>query len=114
MTFWAHEGEWTFQEAALHGSSYYDLPGIPRWFTGISAWTMYITCAVASPITGYHGCSATIVILVGSRAHAVAWLPCVRLVLWDEDQCCPRFISRREFSHTDPRRVGVWRRFASG
>ena len=21
MTFWAHEGEWTFQEAALHGSS---------------------------------------------------------------------------------------------
>ena len=33
MTFWAHEGEWTFQEAALHGSSHYDLPGILRWFT---------------------------------------------------------------------------------
>src|SRR3984893_3600248 len=27
-TFWAHNGEWTFQEAALHGSSHYDLPGI--------------------------------------------------------------------------------------
>ena len=29
MTFWAHDGEWTFQEAALHGSSHYDLPGVP-------------------------------------------------------------------------------------
>jgi omega-6 fatty acid desaturase (delta-12 desaturase) len=33
MTFWAHDGEWTFQEAALHGSSHYDLPRILRWFT---------------------------------------------------------------------------------
>ena len=23
MTFWAHDSEWTFQEAALRGSSYY-------------------------------------------------------------------------------------------
>jgi omega-6 fatty acid desaturase (delta-12 desaturase) len=33
MTFWAHEADWTFEEAALHGSSHYDLPGILRWFT---------------------------------------------------------------------------------
>ena len=33
MTFWAHEGGWSFEEAALHGSSHYDLPGILRWFT---------------------------------------------------------------------------------
>src|ERR1700752_4748300 len=32
-TFWAHEDGWSFQEAALHGSSHYDLPGVLRWFT---------------------------------------------------------------------------------
>src|ERR1700738_4124776 len=32
-TFWAHEDRWSFQEAALHGSSHYDLPGILRWVT---------------------------------------------------------------------------------
>lgn len=32
-TYWAHESNWTLQQAALHGSSYYELPGILRWFT---------------------------------------------------------------------------------
>lgn len=32
-TYWAHEPNWTLQQAALHGSSYYELPGILRWFT---------------------------------------------------------------------------------
>ena len=32
-TFWARDGEWTLHEAALYGSSHYDLPGILRWFT---------------------------------------------------------------------------------
>jgi acyl-lipid omega-6 desaturase (Delta-12 desaturase) len=30
---WAHDGEWTFQDAALRGSSHYDLPGVLRWLT---------------------------------------------------------------------------------
>jgi acyl-lipid omega-6 desaturase (Delta-12 desaturase) len=28
-----HGDGWSFQEAALYGSSHYDLPGILRWFT---------------------------------------------------------------------------------
>lgn len=32
-TYWEHESNWTLQEAALHGSSHYDLPRILRWFT---------------------------------------------------------------------------------
>ncbi|MCA1791876.1 MAG: fatty acid desaturase [Thioalkalivibrio sp.] len=32
-TFWARDSEWTFHEAALYGSSHYDLPGVLRWFT---------------------------------------------------------------------------------
>jgi len=30
---WTREGGWVQQEAALLGSSYYDLPGVLRWFT---------------------------------------------------------------------------------
>ena len=30
---WARNGTWDFHEAALHGSSYYDLPAVLRWFT---------------------------------------------------------------------------------
>ena len=32
-TLWKPEAAWNFQEAALYGSSHYDLPGILRWFT---------------------------------------------------------------------------------
>lgn len=30
---WSRDGEWNVHEAALSGSSHYDLPGILRWFT---------------------------------------------------------------------------------
>lgn len=32
-TFWANGDAWTHSEAALHGSSHYDLPGPLRWMT---------------------------------------------------------------------------------
>ena len=32
-TFWAKATAWTMHEAALHGSSHYDLPAVMRWFT---------------------------------------------------------------------------------
>jgi acyl-lipid omega-6 desaturase (Delta-12 desaturase) len=32
-THWAKNGSWDVHDAALHGSSHYDLPGILRWFT---------------------------------------------------------------------------------
>lgn len=32
-TSWDHKEDWTFHEAALHGSSHYDLPRPLRWFT---------------------------------------------------------------------------------
>jgi acyl-lipid omega-6 desaturase (Delta-12 desaturase) len=32
-TAWAHEPAWSHPEAALHGSSHYDLPLVLRWFT---------------------------------------------------------------------------------
>jgi acyl-lipid omega-6 desaturase (Delta-12 desaturase) len=32
-TEWAPDRLWDLHEVALHGSSYYDLPGVLRWFT---------------------------------------------------------------------------------
>ncbi|WP_119390298.1 fatty acid desaturase [Taklimakanibacter lacteus] len=32
-TFWDHDADWSFHDAALHGSSHYDLPVVLRWFT---------------------------------------------------------------------------------
>ena len=32
-TFWAEGDEWKLSEAALYGSSHYDLPGVLRWVT---------------------------------------------------------------------------------
>src|SRR6201999_2370577 len=32
-TSWHHGSEWNFYEAALHGSSHYDLPSPLDWFT---------------------------------------------------------------------------------
>ena len=32
-TVWDSDSDWSFHESALHGSSYYDLPPVLRWFT---------------------------------------------------------------------------------
>jgi omega-6 fatty acid desaturase (delta-12 desaturase) len=33
QTTWVRDGGWQLQDAALSGSSYYDLPPVLRWFT---------------------------------------------------------------------------------
>jgi len=33
-TSWERDGDWSFHEAALHGSSHYDMPAVLRWITG--------------------------------------------------------------------------------
>lgn len=33
-TYWAEQADWTYVDAALHGSSYYRLPRVLQWFTG--------------------------------------------------------------------------------
>lgn len=33
-TYWEHTPEWDYTLAAMHGSSYYELPRVLQWFTG--------------------------------------------------------------------------------
>jgi omega-6 fatty acid desaturase (delta-12 desaturase) len=94
-TFWIHEQDWNLQEAALHGSSYYDLPGILRWFTAnIGVHHVHHLC---SKIPYYRLPRILKDHPELSRINRLTlWesIRCVKLVLWDESQ--RRLISFRE------------------
>ena len=94
-TFWARDEGWNFHEAALHGSSHYDLPNVLRWFTAnIGVHHVHHLC---SRIPYYrlprvfrdHPELAAV-----GRLTLLESLHCVRMVLWDESR--RRHISFRE------------------
>ncbi len=84
-TFWAQDVDWSQPEAALHGSSHYDLPLVLRWFTANIG--IHHIHHLASRIPYYrlpsvlrdHPELADI-----GRLSLGESLRCVRLVLWDE------------------------------
>jgi acyl-lipid omega-6 desaturase (Delta-12 desaturase) len=86
-TLWEHDSDWTFHEAALHGSSHYDLPGPLRWITAnIGIHHVHHLC---SRIPSYrlpevlrdHPELRHI-----GRLSLRQSLASVRLVLWDEEK----------------------------
>ena len=86
-TRWANDGAWNLHEAALHGSSYYELPAVLRWFTAnIGMHHIHHLC---SRIPYYrlplvlrqHPDLGNI-----GRLTLGESLGCVRLTLWDENQ----------------------------
>jgi acyl-lipid omega-6 desaturase (Delta-12 desaturase) len=85
-TSWSHDEAWSFHEAALHGSSYYHLPGVLRWFTAnigvhhIHHLCSRIPCYRLQDVLRDH----PQVTAVG-RLTLLQSLRCVRLALWDED-----------------------------
>ena len=94
-TVWVHDRAWNLHEAALHGSSYYDLPHVLRWFTAnIGAHHIHHLCSripcyrLPLVLRDYPELSGI------GRLTLVQSFRCVRLVLWDEGQ--QRLISFRE------------------
>jgi omega-6 fatty acid desaturase (delta-12 desaturase) len=94
-TFWDRDENWNFHEAALHGSSHYDLPHVLRWFTAnIGVHHVHHLC---SQIPYYrlprvlrdHPQLAAV-----GRLTLRESLKCVRMALWNEEQ--RRGISFRE------------------
>jgi acyl-lipid omega-6 desaturase (Delta-12 desaturase) len=114
-TFWARDSEWSFQHAALYGSSHYDLPGPLRWLTGhigvhhvhhlSSRVPFYRLPAVLRdhPELRHIG-----------RLTLLESLRCARLVLWDEER--RELLSfgdlRRRATAAAPRESGVLGGFA--
>jgi len=84
-TFWADDEGWNFHEAALHGSSHYDLPGVLRWFTAnIGVHHVHHLCSQIPyyrlpRVLGDHPQLAAV-----GRLTLFQSLRCVRRVLWDE------------------------------
>ncbi len=85
-TCWRYEEDWTVQEASLHGSSHYALPGILRWFSGNIG--VHHVHHLASRIPFYrlpevlkdHG-------VLAQTRRITLWesFRCARLHLWDEN-----------------------------
>jgi acyl-lipid omega-6 desaturase (Delta-12 desaturase) len=97
-TFWSRGNDWNLQEAALYGSSHYDLPSIVRWFTAnIGLHHIHHLC---SRIPFYrlplalrqHPDLADVRRLTVGQS-----LACVRRVLWDE--MSGRLITFRELKN---------------
>jgi acyl-lipid omega-6 desaturase (Delta-12 desaturase) len=94
-TFWAHEDEWSLHQAALHGSSHYDLPRILSWFTAnIGVHHVHHMCS-RIPYYRLPRVLREHPDLRGvSRLTLFESFRCVRLVLWDEGR--RRLVSFRD------------------
>ena len=97
-TSWDHAAAWVRHEAALHGSSHYDLPGILRWLTANIG--LHHVHHLSSRIPYYRlprvlreNPSLNDV----NRLSLMQSFYCVRLVLWDEKR-------RRLITFRDARR----------
>jgi omega-6 fatty acid desaturase (delta-12 desaturase) len=94
-TLWARDGDWSFHEAALGGSSHYELPASLAWFTGNIG--VHHVHHLSSRIPFYrlpevlrdHPDLATL-----GRLNFLQSLRCARLAVWDEKR--GRLLSFRE------------------
>jgi omega-6 fatty acid desaturase (delta-12 desaturase) len=94
-THWDHNADWRFQEAALHGSSHYDLPGILRWLTGnigvhhVHHLSSRVPCYRLPEVLRDHPELGGI-----GRITLLRSFQCVKLVLWCETR--RKLVSFRE------------------
>jgi omega-6 fatty acid desaturase (delta-12 desaturase) len=101
-TLWVHDGDWNFHQAALKGSSHYELPCALAWFTGNIG--VHHVHHLSSRIPFYrlpevirdHPQLASL-----GRLTFLQSLHCATLAIWDERQ--KRLVSFRELSRTETR-----------
>jgi omega-6 fatty acid desaturase (delta-12 desaturase) len=97
-TTWADDENWNLQEAALHGSSHYVLPGVLRWFSAnIGIHHVHHLC---SRIPYYRlPCVLQENPELDRIGRLTLWdsIKCVRLALWDESR--KKLISFREMRY---------------
>lgn len=99
-TWWDRDHNWNLHEAALYGSSYYDLPAILRWFTAnIGMHHVHHLCSRIP----YYRLPRTVrdhpELKAVNRLTLIESFCCVRFTLWDEKR--RRLISFREAQLSD-------------
>ncbi len=85
-TYWQAGDEWVHSNAALHGSSFYDLPQPLRWFTGDIG--IHHVHHLGSKIPFYRLAEVMDAIPdLKETGRLTLWtsLKCIPLALWDED-----------------------------
>jgi omega-6 fatty acid desaturase (delta-12 desaturase) len=94
-TMWERDCKWSLHDAALHGSSHYDLPALLRWFTAnIGVHHVHHLCSripyyrLPSVLRDHPELRDI------GRITLFESFRCVRLVLWDEAE--RRLVSFRE------------------
>lgn len=85
QTYWEKNEDWNVRDAALHGSSHYDLPLVLRWFTAnIGVHHVHHLCSTIP----YYRLQDVLRDFPELRdvGHLTLWqsVKCARLVLWDE------------------------------
>ena len=101
-TYWEHTPEWDYTLAALHGSSYYDLPRVLQWFTGNIGFHHIHHLSPRIPNYNLQRCHDDNPMLQRvSRLTLVDSLKTVVLTLWDEEQ--RKLVSFREALRSRPR-----------
>jgi acyl-lipid omega-6 desaturase (Delta-12 desaturase) len=97
-TWWAKAPAWNLHDAALHGSSHYDLPAVLRWFTAnIGMHHVHHLCSRIPFYRLPHVLRDHPQLRDVGRLTLKESFRCVRLALWDES-------SRRLISFRDLRR----------
>ena len=82
--YWSQSDAWNPRLAAIHGSSFYDLPPVLRWFTGNIGY--HHIHHLAPRIPNYHLRAAheSLGLPGVNRMSLRQSLPCARMKLWDE------------------------------
>lgn len=94
-TSWADDQRWSLHDAALHGSSHYDLPAVLRWFTAnIGVHHVHHLCSRIPYYRLPRALRDHPELRDVGRLTLLQSFQCVRLVLWDETE--RRLVSFRE------------------
>ncbi len=85
-TYWEQQEEWDANQAALHGSSFYDLPRILHWWTGNIGFHHIHHLSSKIPNYRLRDCYESSPLLQQApRLRFFESLKCARLKLWDEE-----------------------------
>jgi acyl-lipid omega-6 desaturase (Delta-12 desaturase) len=99
-TCWEHNDSWSFDEAALHGSSHYELPGPLAWFTGnIGVHHVHHLCSRIPFYRLPHVLRDHPELANLGRLTLLQSFRCTTLALWDERK--KRLVSFRDLSVDD-------------
>jgi omega-6 fatty acid desaturase (delta-12 desaturase) len=88
-TYWEHSPQWDYTLAAMHGSSYYELPRVLQWFTGNIGFHHIHHLSPRIPNYNLQKCHEQNPILQRVvRLTLGSSLKTIWLVLWDEERRC--------------------------